>query len=305
MKLPDSQVERFYAIWRPLILFANERLGVVPGLPAGDGVESWDVSEVVKIRDALWADDSLREAFLAENPAKLSPEDLAIVESWRHRRAGAFFVLRHLQKYSIFIAEKPSAVYGVLGLVSPLAEVLPFVPCCTKAILLPFETHIIYDSLLVPYNIYFGKGIRSSLERTYKDAKERGAILTSLLPASAPPSRSAAVEAVRASNAKVLAAFRARLFAANLSAKVVERDVANVTAFAEGYLLDRPEPRSLRDFHSDDLLRYLSQVHAAAGKGRPKAVPLSFKRFIRFLRDTERLDYDVAEYLLEMLKGHG
>jgi len=180
MQLDARDVERFYAIWMPLILFVNRRLRLVPRMLPADFAGPWDIHQVMTIRDAMWADDSLRDAFTAENPAGLSAENLAVVRSWRNRRPGTFFVLRHLKKYSLFIED--STVYGVLGLASPLDEVVPFTPCYVKTVLLPFGGRIIYDSLMAPHNITFGRYIRAELERTYADAKERGAILTSLLP---------------------------------------------------------------------------------------------------------------------------
>jgi hypothetical protein len=301
MQLDTQDVERFYAIWKPLILFVNRRLRLVPPMMRADFAGPWDIRQVMTIRDAMWADDSLREAFVAENPAGLSAEDLAVVQSWRQRRAGTFFVLRHLKKYSLFIED--STVYGVLGLASPLDEVVPFTPCSVKTVLLPFGGRIIYDSLMAPHNITFGRNIRAELERTYADAKERGAIITSLLP-SGPLDAEAARGAARASNAKVLDAFRAHLFGAGLSPKVVERDLGHVAAFAEGYLGDRPEPRSLRESGPNDLSGYVTQVQAAAAvqDSQRRAMLTGLKRFVRFLRDTGRMDHHTAEDALEVLK---
>jgi hypothetical protein len=304
MRLPPDQVDRFYAIWKPLLLFVNRRRELVPEMLAPDFEGPWPVERVKILRDALWEDDSLRRDFIAENPAGLSPADLAIVESWSERVAGNFFVLRHLKKYSAFLAEKGSKVYGVLGLASGLDEVLPFVPIYARAVLLPFEEVIIYDSLIVPYNISFGKGYRDSFERTYKDAKERGAIITSLLP-SPPASSEEQQEAARATNAKVLDAFRTHLYRSGLSPKVVERDVANASELAEGYLLTLEEPHSLREFSGKQVKGYLDRLSAPGGPpaAKRKQALTSLKRFLRFLRDTERMEYDAAERALEVLKG--
>ena len=88
MRLPVHQVDRFYSIWRPLLFFANERRRIVPSLLGADETTPLPPQEVVKIRDAIWADESLREAFIAQNPAGLSAEDLALVDSWKYRRQG-------------------------------------------------------------------------------------------------------------------------------------------------------------------------------------------------------------------------
>ena len=67
MRLSPSEVERFYHIWKPLMLFVNQRRRLVPGMldRKADDPGPWDVSDVHKIRDALWADDSLLEEFIA------------------------------------------------------------------------------------------------------------------------------------------------------------------------------------------------------------------------------------------------
>jgi hypothetical protein len=42
MKLSPEQVERFYARWRPLTVFANRRLRVEPSMLDADVNDPWD-----------------------------------------------------------------------------------------------------------------------------------------------------------------------------------------------------------------------------------------------------------------------
>jgi hypothetical protein len=297
VQLNPEEVRRFYAIWQPLILFVNRRLRLAPSMLRSGFDGLWEPSEVKRIRDAMWADDSLREAFVAENPATLSAEDLAIVDAWKYRKAGKFFLVKHLKKYSVLVGDG-STVYGVLGLTNPLSEVVPFTPCYAETVLLPFDGRIIYDSLIVPFNVMLGPGIRRDLEQTYRDAKERGAIITSLAPAgSADPERER--ETAQSTEARVLDAFRKHLLRSGLSVKVAERDAASAAAFAETYLLQQTHLRSLRDFGPDDVRGFIE-----AGEQRKETL-LGLKRFLRFLRDTGRMDYRAAEKCLGVLKGKG
>ena len=73
-----------------------------------------------------------RDAYVAENPAELSEADLAIVRGWRHRVAGTFYVMKHLRRHSLFVSDADSTVYAVLGLVSSIAEVVPFTPASRR-----------------------------------------------------------------------------------------------------------------------------------------------------------------------------
>src|SRR5712692_4657227 len=150
MQLPPHQVERFYRIWFPLLHYVNEQRQLTTTFPDAPRPGAILQADALQLRNALWADDTLRESFIAANPARLPPADLALVASWQYRLTGGFFIVRHLKKYTVFLSEKSGGhAYGVLGLVSPIEDIVgPVVPVYTKAVLLPFEGQIIYDSLL-------------------------------------------------------------------------------------------------------------------------------------------------------------
>jgi hypothetical protein len=44
-------------------------------------------------------------------------------------------------------------------------------PLYADATLIPFAGKIVYDSLMVPYNIHFGSGIRRNLNNDYRNLK--------------------------------------------------------------------------------------------------------------------------------------
>lgn len=300
MQLPPDQVERFYRIWFPLLYYVNEKRRLAKRFPNNPKIARIDPADAVKIRDALWADDTLRESFIAENPAGLPQAGLAIVESWKHRLSGNFYVVRYLKKYTVFLStQEPVHAYGVLGLVSPIEEIIgPTLPIYVQAVLLPFEDHIIYDSLLLPYRIYFGPGYRSSINDSYRTAQEREGIITSLLPAAAPASPQEVRKGILARNAKILSAFRKDLARRSLSHTMVEQHAGNIDAFAQNYLLVQDPPRGLLDITTGDVQTYLQ----TAGN---KTTATSFKRFARFLDDTGRVEYEQAEALRGLLKGVG
>jgi hypothetical protein len=295
MHLPAQDVERFYRIWFPLLYYVNQQRHLVEYFPGTWGKGSIEPSAAVTLRDALWADDSLHEAFIAENPAKLPPVDLALVASWKYRIAGSFFVIRYLKKYTVFLSgEKPIRAYAVMGLVSPIEDIIgPYLPIYVKAVLLPFEGKIIYDSLLVPYNVSFGGGYRRDLNAQYRNIQEREGITTVLAPDDLPDFDDMC-QAVQVRNKKILVAFQKDLGQAGLSPKMMEQHCATIATFAQEYLLDEDPPRGLLELTIDDMKTYLGSAK--------KANPVSFKRFVQFLRNTDRMDYELAESILEVIK---
>jgi hypothetical protein len=288
--LAPEETERFYRMWFAVLHFVNEQRRLVSYFPA-----TWEqvsLSSVKPLRDALWADDRLREAFLATNPGGLSPADLSVVASWQHRVSGTFYLFRYLRKHTIFLSStEPAHAYAVLGLVSPIEEIAgPSLPIAVTAVLLPFDGRIIYDSLLEPYAVSFGAGIRRSLQQSYRDAQEREGIITTLLPGAQSP---AVLRAdIQKRNARLLAAFRKELFRSTMSVRTAEQHVATLGAFA-AWLLEEEPPRGLLTLTESDLERYLGM--------RANTNRVSFRRFLRFLRSTGRLEYATADDLSGVL----
>ncbi len=297
MHLPPEQTARFYRIWFALLHYVNEHRQLLATFPATPGEATIPPADAKQLRDALWADDGLREQFVAANPAGLPPADLALVSRWQYRLAGTFYIFRYLKRYTVFLsATTPTHAYGVLGLVSPVEEIVgPYVPIYVEAVLLPWEDQIIYDSLLAPYPISFGAGIRQSLNEAYRNAQEREGIITTLLPPAAPASPTEVRQAVNARNTKILNAFRKELARTGLSTKMVDQHVGNMAHFAQSVLATQEPPRGLLDLTRADVPAY----HARSG---PKGNAVSFKRFVQFLAATGRMDYDLAEALREELK---
>ncbi len=293
MHLKEKEVERFYQIWFPLLHFVNQHRKVVPSFP-----KEWRNANVppevaVPIRNALWEDEGLREAFMGENPARLSPDDLALIDSWKYRVADDFFIFRHLKKYTIFIdGSSPAKGYGVQGITDSLEEIVgPYLPIYVKTVLLPFEDRIIYDSLLSYYPIHFGGGYRSSLNDTYRDIQELGGIITKLSPTTDDNNQ----ERIRASNKMVLTAFQKALGASGLSPNMIQEHTNNIADFASKFLSNKTPSSMLLDLSQKDIETYRKMMNDDINL-------VSFKRFIRFLRETGRLDWDEAERLLDFLK---
>lgn len=298
MQLPPEQTARFYRIWLALLHYVNEQQHLVPAFPASEERnELLPLSDELCLRNVLWADDGLRERFISANPASLSSADLAVVASWRYRRAGSFYIVRALKKYTVFLSEDiPPRAYGVLGLSTPIEELAPgHLPVLAQTVLLPFESRIIYDGLLQWYAVVFGPGIRARLNAEYRNAQEREGVITTLEPAHLPADPQEQRTAVISRNTKIVQAFGKDLSSKGLSPKTVEQHEGTIEDFARACLLKDDPPRGLLDTRLSDVQSYL---HAQ----RNKTVTTSFKRFVRFLQETERMDSEQAEVLRQWLK---
>lgn len=298
MQLPPEQVKRFYDIWFELLHYVHEQRNLAPNFPDTPTEMSISPDDALQLRNALWADNALLESFIAANPAGLPSDDLALVASWKYRVDGKFFLVRHLKKYSVFLSEQPAAhAYGVLGLVSPIEDVVMYpLPVYVHAVLLPFEGQITYDSLLEPYSITFGPGIRSSLNDAYRNTQEREGIVTTLEPAEVPADLQEVRKGIITRNAKILGAFRKDMARRGLSNAMIEKHASNIDTFAQNYLLAQNPPRGLLEVTPADVQTYLRA-------SEDETLKTSFKRYVRFLDETTRMDdYEQIKSLYAVLK---
>jgi hypothetical protein len=280
-RLPPDDVTRFYRIWHALLRWTNARKGVSPGAEA-----PYHPQQALPIRDALWADDGLRHAWIDANPDNMPSADLALVRSWDHRMAGSFIVFKHYAGHTVFLHEGQG--YAVLGLTDPLRDMLPVVPHFVEAVLVPYEGRITYDGLIAGFPISFGAGIRRNLADEFRRIQERGELHHSLGPAAeASPADTAAAN--RKANKSVLASYATYLKAQRHSEAIRARDLAVAEWLAEIAGSDR----SLALLCAQDL------QDAVASAGRfpvPRSeVFTSLKRFVVFLAESERMGWDEAD----------
>lgn len=194
MNLSREDADLFFKLMWAVQFYVNERLKVVPPVSSRERYKTLAQEPKMKVRKALYEHIDLLDAFIAENPAKLSPEELEIVASWKQFMAGDFYIFKFLKRHTIFVPAKgdSSYVYGVLGLYDTIEDIFygrPL-PVLVKVVLLPFKGRIVYDGLFEGYaSIFFGPGIRGSLNETYQRAKQNGRIIESFEPGAAAPKR--------------------------------------------------------------------------------------------------------------------
>ena len=183
MLLPQHELELFFKLHRTLMFFVNQRLKVLPDdIASPEKFSSLSPNVRLKVRDAFLAHTNLIQSFVDENPAHFSDDELDIVRSWQHVVPGTFYILRELAKYTVFLsADKPPIAYGVLALSDPFDLLIGRpLPIMVQTVLLPFKDKIVYDGLMTSRNISFGPGIRRSFNESFKEAKARHGIVTSL-----------------------------------------------------------------------------------------------------------------------------
>jgi hypothetical protein len=304
MILDVGEAKKYYKIFWALLSYVNNRFGISPDFD--EQVEDDKVLPLTAapIREKLWSDDSLIGSFVSENPKELTDDELDIAASWKQRIEGTFFVYRYLVKHTIFLdySSHPRA-YGVHGIISPLEDIITEpLPVMVKAVLLPFKDRIIIDGVMNRYNMSSGAGYRSNLDFAYRTAKERNGIITSLIPQGTELDPDQIHKSILERNDLILKAFRKHLYRSGLSEKMVQQHTSNIEKFANDYLVEIEDPTLLLDFEDEYIEEYLEDVISDPKVRKTNVV--SFKRFIRFLNETGRLNPDDYWDTYDLLKSY-
>lgn len=193
MLLPSEDAAPFLRLYPTLLGFVAGRLGGIEGVHDLASFRACSLEAKVKIRDQLYENLHVLDAYVSENPDDWGEAELKSISSWHRAVRGTFIALRDLKKFTLVLDERePPRVYGVLGLTTELTDMMPFpLPVMLQAVLLPWKGQIVCDGLIAPYNVILGGGIRRNAEESYRQAKAGRGIITSLedadSPESAPP----------------------------------------------------------------------------------------------------------------------
>ncbi len=71
-------------------------------------------------------------------------------------------------------------VYLVRGLMTALCEIIP-APQIVKTVLLPWRGEIVYDGLVSPYPLMFGRNMTAAFKEIYLSAKQQRTVITTLV----------------------------------------------------------------------------------------------------------------------------
>lgn len=183
MKLSKEDVELFYKLYHPLLVYVNKKFKIIKGIDSPEDFKKFPIGDIVKLRDWLYKQPDSIDSFVSENPLHFSPNELKIINSWKNFIKGRFLIFRYLKDYTVFLSmdEKQPRAYGVLALNSTFEEMFgPYLPIMVDAVLLPFNDKIIYDSLFSTYSITFGGNMRRRFNDSYQLSKSQFGIITSL-----------------------------------------------------------------------------------------------------------------------------
>lgn len=186
---PDAATE-FLDLQGQLLVYANERFDVVPGIDTYEEFQRAYIDDIRPIHEELYFQENAVEViedFIRDNPADLSEAQLETVESWLDYEAGQFVLVDHLEDGTVFLDPEEPRAYKITGVYESYAPGLPeeALPVSVMSVvLLPYGGRIVTNGLelLDPLAGMAMQLIHDDPEVLYEEAKHRFGIVRTLPP---------------------------------------------------------------------------------------------------------------------------
>lgn len=186
MMLDLESEDRFLDLYAHLLVYVNDRFDVLDNVETVADISERDTGELLPLRERLYEEDTAEiiEAFVDENPAELSEDDIETVAGWIDYEYGEFVVVRHLSDYAVFLDwDDPPRAFGVKAVRMSFSDLWPEerLPVFVSSVaLLPFEGQIVTDGWLAIQRVVAGGNLSTDIDDSYEEAKHRFGIIETL-----------------------------------------------------------------------------------------------------------------------------
>ena len=181
MILSDEEYGAILRTRLPLLLYAARRLDRHENLATVEDLGNLTLEELFSLSVTMCNRGDLMDDYVREDPDGLTPDDMAMLEGYRHAKYGRYIMLRHLKRHTILLGpEDPPVAYGMVGLTEELSEAFPNLPALVETVLLPVGERITFDGAILKAGVIFGSGVKRGFEDEYREAKARFGVVTSL-----------------------------------------------------------------------------------------------------------------------------
>ncbi len=180
--LLETDAQLFHKLMGALLFYANKKLNVIKNCSNKEEFFKGDVDKTVPLREKMFSKElQIVDTFIEENPENFNTDELNIISSWKNYKYEEFYLIKHTSAQALLLSSKEQKVYGVLGITDSFSEMFDgFAPIMMKIRLLPFKGKTTYEGIFFPYQISFGKGIRTTLKIDADTAIQKYGIITSL-----------------------------------------------------------------------------------------------------------------------------
>ena len=180
MTLTDIEYKVFLKIHVGFLFFVGQKSKIIDHNMDFNKFMDTDFSIKLKCRDFFLDNQIILDDYLKTNFDKLTTEQISILTGFKKTITSDFVIFKCLTNNAIFIDTKDNRFYAVKGLGDSFDKFFDRFPVLVQTTILPFNNQIIYDGFMKSQGIYFGSGMKSTMNEDYKSAKKNNNILTTI-----------------------------------------------------------------------------------------------------------------------------
>ena len=180
MTLTDKEYKIFLKIHIGLLYYAGQNSKIIDDTIDFKKFVDTDFSVKLKCRDFFLDNKNILDDYLTTNFDKLTNNEISILSGFKKTITSNFVIFKCLTNNAIFIDTKDNRFYAVKALGDGFDHFFDRFPVLVQTTILPFNNHIIYDGFMKSQGIYFGSGMKSTMNEDYKIAKTNNQILTTI-----------------------------------------------------------------------------------------------------------------------------
>lgn len=180
MTLTDIEYKTFLKIHIDFLFFVGQKSKIIDDTMNFKKFVDTDFSVKLKCRDFFLDNKVLLDDYLTTNFNKLTTEQISILTGFKKTITSDFVIFKCLTNNAIFIDTKDNKFYTVKALGDRFDHFFDRFPVFVQTTILPFKDKIVYDGFMKSQGIYFGSGMKSTMNEDYKTAKKNNNILSTI-----------------------------------------------------------------------------------------------------------------------------
>ncbi len=140
MILKPEEYNAFLEVHLELLYYAGTKYHLLKAGTSLQDFKDFPLEDKFKCREHLNEHPDILEEFIEQNRAKLSSEQMQILDGFRRRVVRDYFInLKCLKKHAIFIDSESKKVFGVTGLSNPFQDFFHDFPSLLKPPYFPIK----------------------------------------------------------------------------------------------------------------------------------------------------------------------
>lgn len=180
MTLTDIEYKTFLKTHIDFLFFVGQKSKIIDDTINFKKFVDSDFSVKLRCRDFFLDNKKTLDDYLTTYFDKLTTNEISILSGFKKAITSDFVIFKCLTNNAIFIDTKDNRFYAVKALGDGFDHFFDRFPVLVQTTILPFNDQIIYDGFMKSQGIYFGSGMKSTMNEDYKLAKTNKQILTTI-----------------------------------------------------------------------------------------------------------------------------